>query len=200
MRAPSLLAVAVAVTTLLAGCGADAREGREDPARASTTGSTPTATPSSPTGRADGAPAPPEGTALQTAKHAGTWDLVLTDVRAGEHEGHDRLVLEFTGTGTPGWAVRYVDEAVLEGTGDVAAIEGDAILQLDVSGTALPAPGDDRPPRQGPVGALVDVYVGGTFEGYTQVFVGVEGGRAPFRVLALGGPPRLVVDVVADAG
>ena len=45
----------------------------------------------------DGGPAFPEGTARQTAENSGEWDLVLADVRVGEHDGYDRIVLEFTG-------------------------------------------------------------------------------------------------------
>lgn len=44
-------------------------------------------------------------------------------------------------------------------------------------------------------GDVDDVYVAGTFEGYTQVIAGIDDARAPFRAFALTGPPRLVVDV-----
>jgi hypothetical protein len=90
---------------------------------------------------------------------------VFSGVHVAEQEGFDRIVLGFTGTGTPGWTVNYVDEAVLDGSGDVVGLGGD------------------------------DVYVAGTFEGYTQVLAGIEGDRVPFRVFALSDPARLVVDV-----
>lgn len=84
---------------------------------------------------------------------SGDWDLQLVDVRVGDHDGFDRVVLELSGTATPGWGVAWGDEAVAE------------------------------------------VQVNGWFEGYTQVFAGVEGDERPFRVFTLTDPPRLVVDV-----
>ena len=45
----------------------------------------------------------------------------------------------------------------------------------------------------------MDVYVGGTFEGYTQVLAGIDGAAVPFRVFALADPSRLVVDVGDDS-
>jgi hypothetical protein len=134
------------------------------------------------------------------AEPSGAWDLVLTDVRVAEHESFDRIVLEFKGTGTPGWSVHYVDEAVLEGSGERVPLDGDAVLDLSASGTVWPAPGYyDGPRRLEPAtGVVDDVYVAGTFEGYTQVLVGIGGHRVPFRTFTLAGPPRLVVDVVDD--
>ena len=132
------------------------------------------------------------------AENSGEWDLVFTGVRVAEHGSFDRIVLEFTGTGIPGWAVNYVDEAVLDGSGDRVALGGDAILDIYASGTAWPAseyysgPTRIEPPNGG---AIDDVYVGGTFEGYTQVLAGIDGDPVPFRVFALSDPPRLVVDV-----
>lgn len=144
----------------------------------------------------------PANTARQTADNSGDWDLVLRDVRVGEHEGFDRIVLEFSGTGTPGWTVNYVDEAVLDGSGDAVPLGGDAILDIYASGTTWPASGYYSGPGQFEPedgGDVADVHVGGTFEGYTQVLAGIEGDRVPFRVLALSGPPRLVVDVVDES-
>jgi hypothetical protein len=147
-------------------------------------------------------PAFPESTARQFAENSGEWDLVFSGLRVAEHEGFDRIVLEFTGTGTPGWTVNYVDKAVLDGSGDVVELGGDAFLDIYASGTTWPA--DDYysgpqqlEPENG--GDVADVYVGGTFEGYTQVLAGIEGDRVPFRVFALADPSRLVVDV-ADNG
>jgi len=126
---------------------------------------------------------------------------VLMDVRVAEHESFDRIVLEFTGTAIPGWAVNYVDEAVLDGSGGAVTLGGDAILDIYVSGTTWPASDYYNGPRQfAPEngGDVNDVYVGGTFEGYTQVLAGIDGTPVPFRVFALTDPSRLVIDVVDD--
>ena len=113
----------------------------------------------------------------QFAESSGEWDLVLTDVRVGEHEGFDRIVLEFTGTGVPGWSVGWVDRARLDGSGEAVDLDGDAVLDIYASGTTWPADGYyDGPSGSSPDGGEVDdVYVGGTFEGYTQVLAGIDG-------------------------
>lgn len=215
-RSTTALLSAAAVVPFLAGCATD-DGGDDDPVSGSATGETTTSqeptsdaettdapTPDPPvsdqSNQAEGEPDFPDGTARQTAENSGEWDLVLSDVRVGEHEGFDRIVLEFTGTGTPGWTVNYVDEAVLDGSGEVVALDGDAFLDIYASGTTYPASEGDyySGPRQfqpDDGGDIDDVYVGGTFEGYTQVLVGIDGDRAPFRVFALTEPSRLVVDV-----
>lgn len=135
-----------------------------------------------------------------TVRHSGPWDLVLVDVRVGSHDTSDRVVLEFEGRGVPGWRVEYVDTAVLDGIGHRVRLAGESILQVGVTGTEWPGPdaeyydGPDRLPAD-PAGALSEVYVGGTFEGHTQLFVGIDGDPADFDVFALEDPARLVVDL-----
>lgn len=161
----------------------------------------PSETPSASAESPSPAPAPdgppfPESTDPQSAEPSGAWDLQLVDVRVGEHDGFDRVVLELSGTATPGWGVAWSDEAVAEGSGDVVPLEGDHVLTISASGTAMPEPGSfEVPARLGPAGAVAEVQVNGWFEGYTQVFAGVQGDERPFRVFTLTDPPRLVVDI-----
>ena len=206
-----------AAVLLLAACGTDASPtsasdastssvSPEPSETASTTSSaTQSASPSdspsasaespSPAPAADGPPFP-ESTDPQTAEPTGEWDLQLVDVRVGDHDGFDRVVLELSGAATPGWGVAWGDEAVAEGSGDVVPLEGDHVLTISASGTAMPEPGSfEVPARLGPAGAVAEVQVNGWFEGYTQVFAGVEGDERPFRVFTLTDPPRLVVDI-----
>ena len=130
------------------------------------------------------------------AEPTGEWDLQLVDVRVGDHDGFDRVVLELSGAATPGWGVAWGDEAVAEGSGHVVPLEGDHVLTISASGTAMPEPGSfEVPARLGPAGAVAEVQVNGWFEGYTQVFAGVDGDERPFRVFTLTDPPRLVVDI-----
>ncbi len=205
-----------AAALLLAACGTDTSPTSASDATTSpspetseTSPGTPSASPSdspseSPSAPAESpspAPAPdgppfPESTDPQTAEPSGEWDLQLVDVRVGEHDGFDRVVLELSGTATPGWGVAWSDEAVAEGSGDVVPLEGDHVLTISASGTAMPEPGSfEVPARLGPAGAVAEVQVNGWFEGYTQVFAGVEGDERPFRVFTLTDPPRLVVDI-----
>ncbi len=206
-----------AAVLLLAACGTDASPTSASDAStssvspepsepASTTSSaTQSASPSdspsasaespSPAPAADGPPFP-ESTDPQTAEPTGEWDLQLVDVRVGDHDGFDRVVLELSGVATPGWGVAWGDEAVAEGSGDVVPLEGDHVLTISASGTAMPEPGSfEVPARLGPAGAVAEVQVNGWFEGYTQVFAGVDGDERPFRVFTLTDPPRLVVDI-----
>ena len=127
---------------------------------------------------------------------------MLVDVRVAEAEGFDRIVLEFSGTATPGWVVNYVDDAELEGSGERVALGGSATLDIYASGTTWPAPNYYSGPSQFTPengGDVSDVYVGGTFEGYTQVLAGIDGDPVPFRVFALTAPSRLVIDVVDES-
>ncbi|TGN65306.1 hypothetical protein EXE59_16085 [Nocardioides eburneiflavus] len=157
--------------------------------------------PSDSPGSPSSSPAPggPEFSAStdpQTAEPSGDWDLQLQDVRVGEHDGFDRVVLEFSGTAGPGWGVEWTEEAVADGSGEVVPLDGDRVLTISASGTAMPEPGSfEVPQRLGPTGDVAEVQVTGWFEGYTQVFAGFTGEERPFRVFALAEPPRLVVDV-----
>ena len=208
-RPTAALLSTAAVLAFVAACGTD--DGGEpsigttsqepSPDRSTEPSTTGTAT-TEPSAEAptDGVPTFPEGTARQTAERSGEWDLVFTDVRVGEHEGFDRIVLEFTGSGTPGWTVNYVDAARLDGSGEHVRLDGDAVLDLYASGTTAPDPAYYSGPERlaAEDGGITDVYVGGTFEGYTQVLVGIEDDRVPFRVFALTDPSRLVMDAVDD--
>lgn len=208
-----LLGAAVAVV-VLAGCGGDdtsdssassdrtrhANRTHETTATTATDGASTDSPAGAATSEAADGPAFPAGTAAQEQDNSGDWDLVLTDVRVGSHEGYDRIVLEFAGTGVPGWSVKYVDEAVLDGSGRTVRLGGDSVLDIYASGTTYPAEGEagyEGPQHFAPAdgGDVDDVYVGGTFEGYTQVLAGLDGVPTPFRVFTLTAPPRLVVDV-----
>lgn len=125
----------------------------------------------------------------------------LTNIRTGEHTCYDRMVLDFDGSAS-GYDVRYVDNVYLQGSGDLLPLNGDAKLQIIAK-----APAHDtnyNPTYPGTVGNSLpgvdltgyqtfrDAKFGGTFEGQTQVGLGVRA-RLPFRVLQLDN--RVVVDV-----
>lgn len=124
-------------------------------------------------------------------------ELKLVDVRVAEHPDFDRLVLEFEGDGEPGWRVGYVDEAVRDGSGEPIDLDGDAILHVQATHVM---PSDmtgyyDGPRQFDPDTEVIDdVFVDGSFEGYTAVFLGLDEVEI-FRVFTLTEPSRLVVDV-----
>jgi hypothetical protein len=132
-------------------------------------------------------------------------ELLPTGVRVGSHEGYERVVFDFEGTGTPGWRVEYVDEAVEDGRGEVVDVDGDFTLQVIATGVRYPE-GDDETGRvaQGSYDAedadlVEEVRVTGIFEGQNQAFIGLDE-EAPFRVFTLTEPARLVVDVRTTDG
>ncbi|WP_152190872.1 AMIN-like domain-containing (lipo)protein [Georgenia satyanarayanai] len=163
----------------------------------------PSATPEPTTDAPTEAPAPtdapafgPAGTA-QSAEPSG--DLLLpVGLRVGDHEGFDRVVVELAGEGVPGWQVEYVDEAIEDGRGERVDVDGEAILSVSVSGTRYPDEGEEHyvpgAPLEGP-DIVEEVHYLGTFEGLTQLFIGVDDGPADYRVFTLADPARLVIDV-----
>lgn len=128
--------------------------------------------------------------------------LGLTDVRTARHLGFDRVVFDLEGTGTPGWRVEYVARPAAEGSGEAVPLEGAAFLQVVLRGVGMPydtgvAPfGDDTTRLSGAgTGGIAQIAPGGVFEGEQQALIGLTGGERPFRVFALTGPARVVVDV-----
>lgn len=202
MRITRTLA-AVSALAVLTACGSDGDDKGGDATTTAEETSEATAPADGPSDEpTDDAPPFPAETATQTAKPSGEWDLVLQDVRVGSHDGFDRVVLEFAGTGTPGWAVGYVDEPVADGSGEPLPVDGESFLDVYASGTTYPAEGEgvDLSTIDPGSGELVaGVRVVGTFEGDTQVVVGLDGDAAPFRTFALTEPARLVVDVAHEA-
>jgi hypothetical protein len=205
----------MSATGVLAGCGQDA--GTEEAASTSSAaarddggdggvtgevtadqggGATPSPT-ASPAGD-DGQPFP-GATRPDTAEPVSPDALTVTGVRIAAQDGHDRVVLDVSGQGTPGWDVRYVDSATAEGTGDPVDLAGPAYLRVVLTGTTYPyeSGGDER--ARGPVStpgtsAVTGAFYDGTFEGQSLAYVGTQGER-PFRVYSLSNPTRVVIEV-----
>lgn len=128
----------------------------------------------------------------------------LVDVRAGQHECFDRLVLDIEGfTGT--YSVQYEDTVTGIGSGLPVPLRGGASLSIvvdspayDEHGRATYTPAD--------LDELVDVdgyetfrqaAWAGSYEGQSKIGLGVRA-RLPFRTFFLSGPgetTRVVIDV-----
>ena len=201
--------VAVAVA-LVAGCGgttdtADVAATASAPPPSATTQEPVTSTPDS-TSSAPAVPAPtaaPADTSADVADAVEPDGLTVTAVRAARQEGHDRVVFELAGSGTPGWRVEYVDTPTSQGSGDAVDVPGTAALQVTLEGVSYPyetgavevaREAVPRPDTEHVAGVVYD----GTFEGTAVAWIGTAG-SAPFRVYSLTGPSRVVVEVV-DAG
>jgi len=122
----------------------------------------------------------------------------LTNVRAGQQDCYDRLVLD----GATWAQVRYVDQVRADGSGEVIPLRGGARLEIITSRADDPETGEPTYQPADP-SELVPVTgwqtfrqaaYGGSFEGMTTVGLGVRA-RLPFRAFTLSGPPRVVIDV-----
>jgi hypothetical protein len=123
--------------------------------------------------------------------------VVRLEVGRHDDEGFDRVVVAFDGP-LPGYDIRYVDQVVQDGSGQPVTLLGGADLQVvikpanahdDTGAPTLPVP------RLTPAFAMVqEARLVGDFEAVVTVGVGVRA-RAPFRVIELTGPNRLVIDV-----
>ncbi|HSP61299.1 MAG TPA: hypothetical protein VLO09_09585 [Ornithinimicrobium sp.] len=131
----------------------------------------------------------------------GSGQLLAPTVRAGLNDGFDRVVVDLTGTGVPGWRAAYPEVAVRDGSGLPAGVAGDSVLEVVLSGMAYPEPGDpvydagDAGLDTHTLDGVVEVLRTTPFEGHLQLFVGVAGEPRPYRVFLLQDPLRLVVDV-----
>ena len=135
-------------------------------------------------------------------RSARTADGTLSEVRVGSHRGYDRLVLEFR-EGLPGYEIRYAEESLEQcGSGRPVRVTAPEALSIRLS----PAAAHDE--RGGTLSTRAlqpghDVLRSGRvicdFEGVVEWVV--EAGRqAPFRVLELQDPARLVVDLRTGTG
>jgi hypothetical protein len=124
---------------------------------------------------------------------------LLVGVRVQRRVLFDRVVFRFKGP-RPRAEVRYVDKLVQDGSGDVIAVKGSAVLRVVFRGTNAHTCGasgcDSTSPAVLTPGLrrVVQVRRAGDFEAVTTYGIGVRRKR-PFRVFALLDPPRVVVDV-----
>ncbi|WP_433611442.1 AMIN-like domain-containing (lipo)protein [Prescottella agglutinans] len=154
--------------------------------------------------------APAEGTltaaptgqaAPQTSAASPDAALTITDIRVGKHDGFDRVVYEFGGTGTPGWRAEIVSTATQQGSGNPLAVAGQGILQVLIDGSSMPFMTNVEPyagPNplevENPV-VVTEVRDAGIFEGTDQTLVGLSDRNVSYRVYTLTEPTRLVVDI-----
>ena len=124
-------------------------------------------------------------------------ELRTTDIRVGSHDGFDRLVFEFEGTGDPQYHIGYNDDPRQQASGFPLEVPGNAKLEINIHGTSGDMSADAKyagKKELGPAsGNIVDVINGGSFEADSQYVVGLINER-PYQVQVLHEPTRLVVD------
>ena len=121
--------------------------------------------------------------------------LALTGIRAATHEGFTRVVLEFSGEGTPGvWHAAWTDEAVEQGRGLPIDVEGEAVLDLVIDGTPMTASNTPYPSGTHTRAGDLDIVSDGTFEDNTHIVIGSPTSRQ-FQIGFLSDPVRMVIDI-----
>ncbi|MBN6057359.1 hypothetical protein JYK22_35875 [Nonomuraea sp. RK-328] len=205
----------MAAVTPLAACGAGSggaatatiTPGQAEPVRpGEDTATGPAATPSTlgtPAATASArpdelAPTPlPTSTAPVRVERDRGEPVFVTGVRAGRHEGFDRVVVDLKG-GMPGYTVRWVDELEQDGSGKPLDLHGRPCLYVLL--TPAQAHTDDGTPTWTgtplgrPLGNVAEILRAGDFEGRVSLGI-VAASRTPFRVREYTRPDRLVIDV-----
>ena len=222
-RSRALVAALAAAALTVAGCGAetgdteptvDPETGSVTPSAASSTA--PASTSASASASADGtadsdtkdvsAAAAPAGaqsampftledTHLQNPGHP---ELQIEDVRAGSHEGVDRVVVELSGTGTPNVLAGYTADPRQQASGLPLVPAGNAYFELIIQGVPWSMGLSDADlakadPAGVAAGGIQEIADGGIFEADAQYIVGLNAQR-PYNLYLLENPTRVVVD------
>ena len=207
----ALAASAAASLLLLAACAPASPTDAPQSAEASPSGSSPTASASA-SAAPETTPTPEPGLDATKPINADNWmssveglppvrsddptkALALTGIRAATHEGFTRIVLEFSGEGTPGvWRAAWTDEAVEQGRGLPIQVDGEAVLDLVIDGTPMTATENPYPGGTHTRAGDLDVVSDSTFEDNTHVVIGAPATRQ-FQIGFLSNPVRMVVDI-----
>lgn len=133
--------------------------------------------------------------------------LVFHDIRVGEHEDFNRVILEFkkdpnaekSGDETP-WESKlaWVDAPMTLGKGDALESSGKAFLDITLGRSVMPTSPEleelyfsgEKNMKIGPLEVLVD----GTVEGQTHVVIAMDD-KHPVQTGFLSRPARFVIDV-----
>lgn len=207
----ALAASAAASLLLLAACAPKAPTDAPQSAAATPSGSSPTASASA-SAAPESTPTSEPGLDATKPINADNWmssveglppvrsddpakALALTGIRAATHEGFTRIVLEFSGKGTPGvWRAAWTDKAVEQGRGLPIQVDGEAVLDLVIDGTPMTATENPYPAGTHTRAGDLDVVSDGTFEDNTHVVIGAPATRQ-FQIGFLSDPVRMVVDI-----
>ena len=218
-RSRALVAALAAAALTVAGCGAETgdTEPTVEPETASTAtsaaGSTAPASNSAAaedTAESDtkdvSAAAAPAGAQSATAftledthlQNPGHPELQIEDVRAGSHEGVDRVVVELSGTDTPNVLAGYTADPRQQASGLPLVPAGNAYFELIIQGVPWSMGLSDADlakadPTGVAAGGIQEIADGGIFEADAQYIVGLNAQR-PYNLYLLENPTRVVVD------
>lgn len=148
-----------------------------------------------PAGAQSATPFTLEDTHLQNPGHP---ELQIEDVRAGSHEGVDRVVVELSGTGTPNVLAGYTADPRQQASGLPLVPAGNAYFELIIQGVPWTMGLSDADlakadPAGVAAGGIQEIADGGIFEADAQYIVGLNAQR-PYNLYLLENPTRVVVD------
>jgi hypothetical protein len=145
---------------------------------------------------------PPTAEPLDTTQcgtATATTPAELSNIRSGRHDSFDRIVLEFSGP-EPMCSASYVNQIVADGSGEPISLDGNAFLQVALSGAAA-HDGAGKSTYDGPdmidtpeLQNVAAVTLAGDFEGQVTIGLGLNV-KTHYKVFALSGPTRVVIDV-----
>lgn len=217
-RSRAVFAALAAAALTVAGCGAETGDtgSSAEPETASTASAASSTAPASTSAAADNtteadtkdvsAAAAPAGAQSATPftledthlQNPGHPELQIEDVRAGSHEGVDRVVVELSGTGTPNVLAGYTADPRQQASGLPLVPAGNAYFELIIQGVPWTMGLSDADlakadPAGVAAGGIQEIADGGIFEADAQYIVGLNAQR-PYNLYLLENPTRVVVD------
>ena len=136
----------------------------------------------------------------KTTRPAAPARLAVTDIEVNSYSDFDRVTLTLSGDGEPGWFADYVSSPVHGSTGQPVKVKGTAFLNVSIDGTVFPADvgadasAPERVDGAGKSSPVAEVVNADTSGGRTQVVIGLNS-RAPFSVVTVQNPTRVVIDI-----
>lgn len=139
-------------------------------------------------------------TGVVAGSATGPGAATLVEVRTGPHEEFDRVVFDFGAGALPGYRVEYVRPPITRcGSGQATQVAGSAWLRVHF--TPAQAHTDAGQPtiaqreRMLSLPVVREIELTCDFEGHVEWVLGVAAPKQ-YRVLEMGSPARLVVDVM----
>jgi hypothetical protein len=131
-----------------------------------------------------------------TTTSSTTSQPVLVSVRAGHHNGFDRIVMEFSGSLPSQRNIRWVDQVTSDGSGQPIRVAGHRFFELSVSSAvAHTSTGQATVPSRQTYALpnITQSVIAGDFEGVVTLGVGLQR-HTVTHMYTLTSPSRIVVD------
>ena len=128
-------------------------------------------------------------------------ELRVIEARIGQHRGFDRLVIELSGHGRPGWSLKTTKQPFADGSGFPVEYSGKTALVVALHYISMPQRLRDGsfydPPLRGNAtgNAIQSVKDQGAFEAVHQYVLGLRDENPRYKINYLQSPPRVVIDV-----